>query len=194
MEDMLRQYVTPRQDNWDLMLPAVEFAINNAYHEATGSTPFRLVYGRDPLTPTHLYKPTKVLQANEWADRMVQGLADAKKCLEAARQRYVKYADPHRRNVKYGEGDAVLLSTKNIKLKSPNGSRKLLPRWIGPFTVTQIINPVAYKLELPPTMARIHNVFHVPCCALTAKEHASKSRPAPSSVRTTERLTTSSTA
>jgi hypothetical protein len=92
---------------------------------------------------------------------MVQGLADAKKCLEAARQRYVKYADPHRRNVKYGEGDAVLLSTKNIKLKSPNGSRKLLPRWIGPFTVTQIINPVAYKLELPPTMARIHNVFHV---------------------------------
>ena len=31
-------------------------------------------------------------------------------------------------------GDSHLLSTKNIRLKTP-GSKKLLPRWIGPYKV-----------------------------------------------------------
>ncbi|GJP69106.1 hypothetical protein CLOP_g25733 [Closterium sp. NIES-67] len=40
---------------WDLHLPVLEFAYNNATHAATGQTPFFLFYGRHPLTPQ---KPT----------------------------------------------------------------------------------------------------------------------------------------
>jgi hypothetical protein len=180
LEDMLRHYVSPRQDNWDLMLSAVEFAMNNSYHEATQTTPFRLVMGRDPLTPVTLNRPTRnVLHAQEWADRMVQGLKDAKTCLEAARQRYIAYADPKRRHVEYKVGDSVLLSTKHIKLKSPGGSSKLLPRWIGPFPVVDVINPVAYRLQLPPTMARVHNVFHVSLLRSYAQGSRQQKPPAP---------------
>ena len=60
----------------------------------------------------------------------------------------------------FEKADEVLLSTKNITLKHP-GTRKLLPRWIGPFTILGRVGKVAYRLDLPEGMNRIHPVFHV---------------------------------
>jgi hypothetical protein len=39
-------------------------------------------------------------------------------------------------------------------------ARKVLPKFIGPFTVIKCVNAVAYKLGLPETM-KVHDVFHV---------------------------------
>ena len=52
-----------------------------------------------------------------------------------------------------------MLATKNISLKG-GGSRKLLPRYIGPFTVTKSIHGVSYTLDLPQGLA-IHPTFHI---------------------------------
>ena len=38
---------------------------------------------------------------------------------------------------------------------------KLNPRYIRPFTILKRIGPIAYRLELPRDLERIHNVFHV---------------------------------
>ena len=43
-------------------------------------------------------------------------------------------------------GDQVLRSTKNLILKHAERSRKLTPRWVGPFTVVQKVGSLAYKL------------------------------------------------
>jgi hypothetical protein len=51
-----------------------------------------------------------------------------------------------------------MLSTKYLKL-AYKGCPKLLPRFVGPFKVIAVVNPVAFRLELPRTM-RVHNVFH----------------------------------
>ncbi|GJW24533.1 putative reverse transcriptase domain-containing protein [Tanacetum coccineum] len=38
---------------------------------------------------------------------------------------------------------------------------KLNPRYIGPFKVIEKVGSVAYKLELPQELSRVHNAFHV---------------------------------
>jgi hypothetical protein len=161
VEDMLRNYVGGKQDDWDEYLAAAEFAINNAHHVSIGTTPFRLWSGRDPNLPVTV-KHGKLPNAAEFADKMINGLAEAKKCLEAAKQRQKTYADRLRRQVEFNEGDAVLLNSKNINIRMPaGGTRKFLPRWIGPFTITKKVNDVAYRVALPANMKRVHDVFHV---------------------------------
>ena len=38
---------------------------------------------------------------------------------------------------------------------------KLSPRYMGPYVIVKRIGEVAYRLRLPPELARIHDVFHV---------------------------------
>ena len=47
-----------------------------------------------------------------------------------------------------------------MTLKHAERSRKLMPRWVGPFKVLQKVGNLAYRLEMNPGW-RIHPVFHV---------------------------------
>lgn len=46
LEDMLRLYVSPAQDDWDDYLSAIEFAINDSWQESIRTTPFMLNFGQ----------------------------------------------------------------------------------------------------------------------------------------------------
>ena len=39
--------------------------------------------------------------------------------------------------------------------------RKLAPWYVGPYKIIEQCGPVAYRLQLPPEMSTIFNVFHV---------------------------------
>ncbi|KAL3675441.1 hypothetical protein R1sor_025389 [Riccia sorocarpa] len=164
IEYMLRAFTMEEQEGWDNLLPLVEFAYNNSTNSSTGATPFFLMYGEHPLTPAGLLGrgsptpiTTKVEAVNEFVSRIQEGVARAKIKLQIAQNRQKQYADQHRRHEEFGVGEKIWLSTTNLRLI---GSRKLNPRYIGPFTIQQRIGAVAYKLELPSSM-KIHPVFHV---------------------------------
>nr|GFB82013.1 putative reverse transcriptase domain-containing protein [Tanacetum cinerariifolium] len=40
-------------------------------------------------------------------------------------------------------------------------TRKVNPRYVGPFKVLERVRDVAYKLDLPEELSRVHNTFHV---------------------------------
>ncbi len=54
----------------------------------------------------------------------------------------------------------MLLSTTHLPLPPPL-SRKLAPKWIGPLPVLAKVGNVAYRVQLPANLARLHPVFHV---------------------------------
>jgi len=40
-------------------------------------------------------------------------------------------------------------------------SRKLSPKFIGPYQILRKMGPVAYEIAIPPQLVNLHNVFHV---------------------------------
>lgn len=39
-------------------------------------------------------------------------------------------------------------------------SSKLAPRYIEPFEILEVINPIAYKMSLPPNLSRMDNFLY----------------------------------
>lgn len=178
LEETLRAYVSYKQDDWDQHLAAAELAHNTALHASTGFSPFYLNYGRHPLLPLDVaVQPSNTSNNPAAADRVQQlhqSLQQAKLALQRAQQRQAYYADQHRRELTFRVGDSVFLSTEHLALKDPQRSKKLMSKFIGPFRVTRVISPVAYELELPPSL-KIHPVFHV--SKLKAVKESSRSYP-----------------
>jgi len=82
--------------------------------------------------------------------------------MKAAQDRQKSYADNRRRPLEFEIGDKVFLKVASWKQVLRFGLKgKLALRYVGPFEVTKRIEPVAYRLALPPHLAKIHDVFHV---------------------------------
>jgi hypothetical protein len=161
LETYLRHFIASTMTDWDEWLLRAQFAYNNSYHESIRTSPFRLVLGRDPRTPLgSLSTGQRPTQAAAFVEKLHFYTDRSRTLLYAAQQRQEAIADCKRVDIDHAVGDQVLLSTKNMMLKHAEQSRKLMPRWVGPFKVLQKVDNLAYKLEMNP-VRRVHPVFHV---------------------------------
>jgi hypothetical protein len=84
-----------------------------------------------------------------------------RKRMLTAQSRQKSYADKHRRKLEFEIGDHVYIKMSPMKGVVRFGKkRKRSPRYVGPFQVTGIVGPVAYRVELPSSMIGIHDMFH----------------------------------
>ena len=82
--------------------------------------------------------------------------------LKVASDRQKSYADLKRNDIEYEVGDKVFLKVSPwTKILRFGKKGKLSLRFIVPYEILERIGPVAYRLALPSTLAKLHNVFHV---------------------------------
>ena len=93
-------------------------------------------------------------------ERMKTALAEAQTNLALAQKRIAMAINHLRRSMEFNVSDEVVLTTKHIKNYCPHLPAKIKARWVGPFTITQQVSPVAYRVDLPPSW-HLHPVFHV---------------------------------
>ncbi|XP_062203796.1 uncharacterized protein LOC133906004 [Phragmites australis] len=89
-------------------------------------------------------------------------VAEIREKLKATQSRQKSYSDKRRRDLGFQVGEFVYLKVSPIRGTHRFRVRgKLAPRYIGPYEVLQKVGTVAYKIQLPPELADVHEVFHV---------------------------------
>jgi hypothetical protein len=160
---MLRVYVMEYQGSWDKYLPRAEFSYNNSYQESLKMAPFEVLYGRRCRTPLNWIEPGEkvifrpdIIEEAKMIDHRVQ------ENLKAVKSRQGTYANKRHRPLAFELGDHVYLRVSPMKgIKRFGVKGKLAPCYIGPFPILEKCGTVAYKLDLPPSLAGVHDIFHV---------------------------------
>ncbi|WVZ65259.1 hypothetical protein U9M48_014655 [Paspalum notatum var. saurae] len=140
-----------------------EFAYNNSYQKSLNMAPFEALYGRRCRTPLNWSEPgERVTFGPDLVTQAEEQVKFIQSNLKSAQSRQKSYSDRRRRPLVFEKGDHVYLRVSPMKGVHRFGVKgKLAPRYVGPFKITEKCGPVAYRLELPPHLAAVHDVFHV---------------------------------
>ncbi|WVZ89139.1 hypothetical protein U9M48_035584 [Paspalum notatum var. saurae] len=163
VEDMLRACALTYSTKWDECLPLAEFAYNNKYQKSLNMAPFEALYGRRCRTPLNWSEPgERVTFGPDLVTQAEEQVKFIQSNLKSAQSRQKSYSDRRRRPLVFEKGDHVYLRVSPMKGVHRFGVKgKLAPRYVGPFKITEQCGPVAYRLERPPHLAAVHDVFHV---------------------------------
>ncbi|GJW34948.1 putative reverse transcriptase domain-containing protein [Tanacetum coccineum] len=163
LKDMLRVCMIDFGNGWVKHLPLVEFSYNNSYHASIKASPFEVLYGRKCRSPVCWAKVGQVqLTGPEIVQETTKKVIKIKQRMQATSDRQKSYADLKRKPMEFQVGYKVMLKVspwKGVVRFAKRG--KLNPRYVRPFKVLEKVGSVAYKLELPQELSRVHNTFHV---------------------------------
>ena len=172
LEEVLRNGVNYRQDNWTEVLQYALFALNQAPNPTLDNRS-SLYYERgfNPITPIDTITslptqgmrdkcPKDVTKRLEYLENMRSIVQDK---LNYALNSYEHYYNARRKDdTRITVGSLVRLNLDHIKLQifRNRPTSKLNPLWYGPFKVIAQPSTVSFTLELPND-SNIHDTFHV---------------------------------
>ncbi|GJR77909.1 putative reverse transcriptase domain-containing protein [Tanacetum coccineum] len=131
--------------------------MSTAYHPQTDGQSKRTIQ-----TLEDMLRACVIDFGNEIVQETTEKVIQIKQRMQAAYDRQKSYADLMCKPMEFQVGDRVMLKVSPWKRVVCFGKRgKLNPRHVGPFKVLKKVISVAYKLELPQELSRVHNTFHV---------------------------------
>ncbi|GJX60584.1 putative reverse transcriptase domain-containing protein [Tanacetum coccineum] len=104
----------------------------------------------------------KELTVPEIIHETTEKIVPIKNRIQAARDRQKSYADVRQKPLEFQVGDKVMLKVSPWKGVIRFGKRgKLNPRYIIPFKIIAKVETVAYRLELPEQLSRVHKPVEI---------------------------------
>ena len=163
LEDLLRSCVLEQGGSWDTYLPLIEFTYNNSFHSSIGMAPFEALYGRKCRTPICWYETGEsVVLGPELVRETTEKVKLIREKMKASQSRQKSYHDKRRKELEFSAGDHVFLRVTPVTgVGRALKSKKLTPRFIGPYQILDRVGKVAYRVALPPNLSNLHDVFHV---------------------------------
>ena len=160
----MKKYVASNQKDWDIKLPLVLMAIRATPSASTQVSPFEMMCGRRMTLPLHLlYQPGEANLATAYSAH--QYLTDlhahlrttfafAQEHLTKSVEARKTYYDRKTSQAQFEVGDQVwyfIYAHPEGLTRGGAGrlSKKLLPRWRGPYQIVDKLSPVAYKIRIP---------------------------------------------
>lgn len=147
---------TEDETRWDELIPSVKWGINSTVNSTTGKSPYEIFFGYRPRGAHDAYLTSEVT-------------CDQRQDLEALRgnvsqvirnkQRIQKsfYDKRHAPLTKFTVGQHVLVQTN--KGSNDGQSRKLEPRYKGPFIVTKVLDNDRYVVDELPGSKRCRTAY-----------------------------------
>ena len=154
IEAYLSIYCASHPEEWPQALHTLEFTHNNRRHADRTNTPFELMFGESPIAIPLSFENTKYPSIQEKMETLLRNRKEALAAHELARNRMI---DRRKSTfVPFKKGDKVWLDSRNLRTIH---HKKMKPKREGPFSITEVLGPVTYRLQLPASW-RIHDVFH----------------------------------
>ena len=138
------------EHGWDLLLPPVMLAYRTSVQETTGTTPFSLMFGREPRLPEDIMfgiPAEEYTSPEQYSHILVERVKRGYQLVRDHAEKKQKHQkDMFDRKVKgqpYHVNDLVFLHNTVV----PKGhSRKFCRPWLGPFKVIKIMSPNVYRI------------------------------------------------
>jgi hypothetical protein len=154
----LASFVDNTTLDWEQYVPALMFSYNTSYHSTTHTTPYELLYGMKPRTPS---LPAADIERKFYGESFAsERLQILQKAREIAKnnieQSQTKYKAQHDKNAQphdFSIGQQVWYSQTDFL----NVNRKLAPKWLGPAIIVEINESVA-KIKLSNNRHKTFNV------------------------------------
>lgn len=152
---MLHHVMQQHGRQWHKFVPLMLWALREVPNATTGTSPYMLVYGRNPRGPLAVLKESWTGE-NDTGASLAQPVEDylldlraklseaadfAQSHTEAAQQSYAAHYNLRARQKKFQEGDQVIIL-------APENTGKMGNRWQGPGTVVKVKSPYSSLVDL----------------------------------------------
>ncbi len=152
LKQMLRRVAADDKRDWDRMLPYILFGIWEVPQASTGFTPFELLFGRQPRGLLDVAKEAWEQQPSAHRST-IEHVRDMRQKIERVmplvREHLVKAQEAQQRHYNRAAQPREFQPGDRVLVLVPTSACKFLAQWQGPYTVTERVGPVTYRIRQP---------------------------------------------